>query len=353
MLFLGDCTFHPGDPIFHDAYKGWSCCNKKSTDFTEFLNFKGCTAGKHSNVKPVEPPKKVEVEEVPQAPMKKPIAQPINRPNFESPLTTIEPTINANFRKQMDSLKLKATAVIKDGTIPVGTHCKRGGCNCSYESPLSDESVCVHHPGVPVFHEGLKFWSCCQKKTSDFTAFLGQVGCETGKHKWISDEHATVACRWDWHQTASNVVVAVYAKNYDYKKSFVKVNPVRLAVKLVFPQQEDAEFNIDIELRGLIDVSKATAGMFGTKVEVTLPKAEGGQWAKLDFPRETSNEEKASEQAAVAAQNGRIGEVKKEEAKEVEEDDSDVDLDDIEPVQGAIISELGELARSCQLVEES
>ena len=35
------CSFHPGAPYFHDAYKGWSCCNKKCTDFTEFLNFPG------------------------------------------------------------------------------------------------------------------------------------------------------------------------------------------------------------------------------------------------------------------------------------------------------------------------
>jgi hypothetical protein len=34
------CTFHPGAPFFHDAYKGWSCCKKKCTDFTEFLNIK-------------------------------------------------------------------------------------------------------------------------------------------------------------------------------------------------------------------------------------------------------------------------------------------------------------------------
>lgn len=32
------CTFHPGQPVFHDALKGWSCCKKRSTDFTEFLN---------------------------------------------------------------------------------------------------------------------------------------------------------------------------------------------------------------------------------------------------------------------------------------------------------------------------
>ena len=39
LFFPGSCTFHPGVPIFHDAMKGWSCCKKKSPDFTEFLNF--------------------------------------------------------------------------------------------------------------------------------------------------------------------------------------------------------------------------------------------------------------------------------------------------------------------------
>ena len=66
---------HPGDPYFHDAYKGWSCCQvskdnmqdqnshlfhllqNKSTDFTTFLNTPGCALGKHSNVKPINPEK--------------------------------------------------------------------------------------------------------------------------------------------------------------------------------------------------------------------------------------------------------------------------------------------------------
>lgn len=354
ISFLDECTFHPGAPIFHDAYKFWSCCNKKSVDFTEFLNFKGCTSGKHSNEKPVEPEKKVvEVAlEAPQPVTHKPVSQPMFRPDFESPLTTIEPNVNAAFKKQIDNLDLKKTPATSDGSIAVGTSCKRGGCNYSYESKSSDDTVCVHHPGVPVFHEGYKFWSCCEKKTSDFTAFLGQVGCETGKHKWIQDEQASLTCRWDWHQTASNVVVTVYAKQYDYKTSFVKVNPVRLVITLVFPQQNNAEFNIDLELRGLIDVSKTTAGMFGTKLEVTMPKAEGGQWVKLDFPRGTPNEDKASTGDGTVM-NGMVEEINKANEADEAGDDSDVDLDDLDVVQGAKITELGELAKNNMWLEES
>lgn len=50
ICITDECCHHPGAPVFHDAYKGWSCCNKKSVDFTEFLNIKGCTMSKHSNV---------------------------------------------------------------------------------------------------------------------------------------------------------------------------------------------------------------------------------------------------------------------------------------------------------------
>ena len=38
ICFADVCQFHPGVPVFHDALKGWSCCPKRSTDFTEFLN---------------------------------------------------------------------------------------------------------------------------------------------------------------------------------------------------------------------------------------------------------------------------------------------------------------------------
>lgn len=306
--------------------------------------------GRHTNEKPVEPEKSVEAElEVPKPVERKPI-DTLKRPSFDTPCLTLEPTINPAFKKQMDALDLTKPSVVvfDDGSVAIGTSCKRGGCNSSYDSPASDNTVCVHHPGVPVFHEGYKFWSCCQKKTSDFTTFLGQVGCESGKHKWIQDEKTDIACRWDWHQTPSTVVVAVYAKNYDYKRSFVKISPVRLIVKLVFPQQGNAEFNIDVELRGVIDEKKATVNMFGTKLEVSMPKAEGGHWTKLDFPRDTPKEEDPKNELREV--KAKASEIK---ITAQDDNDSDIDLDDLEVHQGAKITELGELARTCTLVEES
>lgn len=47
---------------------------------------------------------------------------------------------------------------------------------------------CQYHPGYPVFHEGLKFWSCCTKRTTEFEVFLNQVGCTTGQHVWFKEK---------------------------------------------------------------------------------------------------------------------------------------------------------------------
>lgn len=71
--------------------------------------------------------------------------------------------------------------------IEIGTTCKNGGCGQTYESAASDNNECVHHPGVAIFHEGLKYWSCCTKRTTDFDTFMNQKGCAYGKHKWLQD----------------------------------------------------------------------------------------------------------------------------------------------------------------------
>ena len=44
-----------------------------------------------------------------------------------------------------------------------------------------------------------------------------------------------VNCRYDWHQTATTVTVAIYAKKIDPARSVVEINPVRLRVHLYFP----------------------------------------------------------------------------------------------------------------------
>ncbi|GLH11776.1 Cysteine and histidine-rich domain-containing protein [Gryllus bimaculatus] len=288
------CIHHPGAPFFHDAYKGWSCCNKKCTDFTEFLNIKGCTKSYHSNVKPPEPEKPVvdksKADEVIEYKAPEPLVrEALERPSFDSPLMTLKVDVSPALAQQVQSLKLGSNSqeTPVSSEIPIGTPCKNGGCKQVYEGSSSNHSPCIYHPGVPVFHEGLKFWSCCQRRTTDFNSFLEQEGCKTGTHVWIKEKQdgdKSVACRFDWHQTATHVVVSVFAKKYDPNVSSVELNPIRLKVHLFFPE-EDSSFDLDVELRGIVDVDRSSANMLQTKLEVKLRKAEPGSWPKLDFPR--------------------------------------------------------------------
>ena len=69
--------------------------------------------------------------------------------------------------------------------------------------------------------------------------------------------------------------------------------------------------------RQVIKVEETTVTMYGTKVEITMPKAEAGSWSKLDFPR----------QREVPDQPVKV--VVNDNSKESDSSDSDVDLDDI------------------------
>lgn len=297
-----DCQHHPGAPYFHETYKGWTCCNKKSSDFTEFLNTPGCARGRHSREKPIEPENitgKVDDRSLEeqlkelngscsgQTKHRSPeTTTKGERPDFDNtPLILITPTRAASLKPIISTL---TTPNLTQGRneIPEGEPCKNGGCKQTYSSS-NTISECIHHPGVPIFHEGMKYWSCCQRKTSDFQSFLNQEGCMIGEHKWKKDYEgsATVECRYDWHQTATHVTVAIYAKKYDPDISKVEIHPIRLKAHVYFPEQAGA-FDLDIELAGKITAQETTANMAGTKFEIKMKKAEPGSWAKLFIPRE-------------------------------------------------------------------
>jgi len=72
------------------------------------------------------------------------------------------------------------------------TKCTRKGCEKKYDPEQNlkgrwegDEGPCLHHPGAPIFHEGLKGWHCCKKRVLGFDEFMKIPGCTYGLH---SDE---------------------------------------------------------------------------------------------------------------------------------------------------------------------
>lgn len=302
------CRYHPGVPVFHDALKGWSCCKKRSTDFTEFLNIPGCTTGLHSNEKPVEPEKpkpaveipdssvQEEEEEEPKPQMMKQKFEESERPSEDEPLQRLKvnttPSLQKALEKCLNEMSLqsdKDEEITSDGVgVKVGTPCKNNSCKATYQSEESDKEECQYHPGGAIFHEGMKFWSCCQRKTSDFTNFLDQVGCQTGTHLWIKKESVDTkkSCRLDWFQTGPFVNISVFAKVAVPDKTVVEVNQVVCKMSIMFEGGKSL-YEHKLILRNAIDPSKSEVKLMGTKVEIILKKAEAFSWPCLEMPKTT------------------------------------------------------------------
>lgn len=238
------CCFHPGLPVFHEGLKGWTCCKRRVTCFDEMLNMKGCTNGPHSNVKKETKIAKSEREQAGlesglankientsnqlvknlkegkatstaqvadeaanlsekyiQAPptqeamdLLKDLRPDVNDPKISLPVQALGSLKkgyekahklyleNKENNKKLEMLSKDKNLSAQDLKIEEGTVCCRKGCKETYPA-LTD---CVHHPGIEVFHEGCKYWSCCQRVTSDFNSFLNQVGCTTtDEHLWV------------------------------------------------------------------------------------------------------------------------------------------------------------------------
>ncbi|XP_042368274.1 cysteine and histidine-rich domain-containing protein 1 [Plectropomus leopardus] len=291
------CLFHPGVPIFHDALKGWSCCKKRTTDFSEFLSIKGCTRGHHSNEKPQEPLRpevssdKGEIkhtngqEIIYQGPKSAEMLQK-ERPSSEEPKTKLPHKVSASLAQVLEKLDISKRAErekTESQMTMLGTQCKNAGCKTIYQGPETDMEVCIHHPGAPVFHEGYKYWNCCCIKTIDFNAFLDQKGCTSGKHRWVrKQDKKKVACRHDWHQTGNNVVVTIYAKNANPEFSCIEANRTVLSCQIQF--ENDKIFKREFHLWGVVNVKQSSVNMVPSKVEITLRKADQVAWGKLEDP---------------------------------------------------------------------
>nr|XP_006119255.1 integrin beta-1-binding protein 2 isoform X2 [Pelodiscus sinensis] len=299
------CAYHPGIPIFHDALKGWSCCKKRTTDFSEFLSIKGCTKGCHSNEKPTEPnlPEEASDELKAKSSPELIIQSPKSaekmqreRPSSDEPRHPLPMKVSRSLEQALEKLQLSSKDQRPEGgsscreaapEVRTGTTCKNSGCKASYKGPDTEREACTFHPGAPVFHEGMKYWSCCGIKTTDFSTFLEQEGCTTGKHSWLQKEDKKlVSCRQDWHQTSSQVVVTIYAKNPLPALSCVTASRTVIDAHVAFGG--DRLFQAKLELWGVIDVQESFVNMVPTKVEITLRKASPMTWAKLEHPQSSS-----------------------------------------------------------------
>jgi len=268
-----ECVYHSGAPVFHEGYKSWSCCEKKTTDFTEFLNIKGCCKGSHNNVKPEDPTRKPKSEDTVIPEVVKP-PERMKRPSEDAPLVPLPTSISASLRKLLNNM---AVSDDKEVNVTKEAICQRKGCGKGKATCDDGDDGCVYHPGTPIFHEGMKYWSCCNKKTTDFNEFLTQKGCTDGSHMWGDPSKKKVSqCRHDWHQTGDTVNFTIYAKKVKPELCSISCNAVKLLLEIHFG--EDQVFSFDKVLAGIIEPEKSKVTFSATKVEVSMRKAEFVAW---------------------------------------------------------------------------
>lgn len=273
------CVYHPGPPVFHEGQKGWKCCKPRVLTFDEFMAIPPCTTGKHSTVDdtPSEEPKpsSVDVEAKIQAQKQKTDSLP--PPAARAPVTATRPTPSpAPAEDEDDDPNLP---------IPAGASCKRRGCGKSYTGDRTAEE-CVHHPGQAIFHEGSKGWTCCKRRVLEFDEFMKIAGCKTkpqhlfvGKKKDDKAEEMLQEVRNDFYQTATTVIASLYLKKIDKERSTVDFKADSVALDLA--TSDNKRYQTDMVLFGPIKVNESKFKIMGTKLELTLSKADGAGWPVL------------------------------------------------------------------------
>ncbi|KAA8651983.1 hypothetical protein EYZ11_001736 [Aspergillus tanneri] len=276
------CVYHPGPPVFHEGQKGWKCCKPRVLTFDEFLDIPPCTTGKHSTVDdtPVEPVKEPAAA-APELSGAVPTAVPVPAPPRPVHSPAIPPPSSAPSPAPEEDLSDDPSL-----DIPANATCRRKGCNASYDaSKPREEEKCVYHPGHPIFHEGSKGWSCCKKRVLEFDEFLKIQGCkEKTKHLFVGQgkpagEEKVDSIRNDFYQTTSSVNVSLYLKKID--KSKAKVEFSSTSIDLDLPTTDNKRFTDTYQLFAPIDPAKSQFRVLGTKLELTLAKADGTSWPVL------------------------------------------------------------------------
>lgn len=91
----------------------------------------------------------------------------------------------------------------------------------------------------------------------------------------------TAIYRTDFYQTPSSVIASFFLKKID--KSIAKVVFTQSSIQLDLPTSDSPpkRYRTEVPLFGSIDPDKTTYKILGTKLEVTLAKAEVSSWPVL------------------------------------------------------------------------
>jgi hypothetical protein len=158
---------------------GWKCCKPKVLTFDEFLAIPPCTIGKHSTTDIPPTIEKKQVEPSDEATLvTKPVTQTVeaSRGPISAPPQSAATPPPPPPESEDDDPGLQ---------IPPGKICRRKACGQSYTGNRSEET-CTFHPGVPIFHEGSKGYTCCKRRVLEFDEFMKIEGCKTkNRHLFV------------------------------------------------------------------------------------------------------------------------------------------------------------------------
>ncbi|KAK3720414.1 hypothetical protein LTR37_003826 [Vermiconidia calcicola] len=278
------CNYHPGPPEFHEGKKGWKCCKPRVLTFDEFMTIPPCTTGKHSTVDDTPAPESKPSDEQVDAKIRE---QKEKAENLQPAVARV--AVSAQPPRATPS-PAPPEDEDDDPSIPIpdGASCKRRGCSASYKADQDrDGEECVHHPGQALFHEGSKGWTCCKKRVLEFDEFMKIPGCTTkDKHVFVGQKKDPAAeerlseVRNDFYQTSSNVIASLYLKKIDKQRSSVKFADAE-TVDLDLHTSDSKHYQISMKLYGPIKPEASTFRILGTKLELTLVKANGVGWPVL------------------------------------------------------------------------
>ncbi|KAK5114834.1 hypothetical protein LTR62_001991 [Meristemomyces frigidus] len=168
-----------------------------------------------------------------------------------------------------------------------GASCKRKGCGVQYKGGSREGEECIHHPGQPLFHEGSKGWTCCKKRVLEFDEFMKLPGCTTKPHhlfvgakKDPSSAEELKDVRNDFYQTATTVIASLYLKKIDKERSKVEFAD-KDTVELDLRTSDNKRYRTCMTTFAPIDEAKSSFKIMGTKLELTLVKANGTGWPVL------------------------------------------------------------------------
>jgi hypothetical protein len=249
-----------------------------------------CTTGKHSTVDetPVDDTPKQTAEEV-EAKIRS--AAPDENPDDSSlpPPVARAPLAAQSTRAASSPAPPEDEDDDPNDPVPDGASCKRRGCGAAYTAGQNrDGEECVHHPGQALFHEGSKGWTCCKRRVLEFDEFMKIQGCTTkarhlfiGKRKDPDAEELLRDVRNDFYQTAATVIASLYLKKIDKDRSTVEFGGDGKTVELDLHTSDQKRYQTRMELFAPIKPADSSFKVMGTKLELTLAKADGQGWPVL------------------------------------------------------------------------